>query len=580
MKRWLFLILLLAFALRLYHLDTVPLRGDEAFAVRYWAQPLPDLTRGEDSLAHKEPHPFGTFVIFWGWKQLAGDSEFAMRCLPLLINWLGTAVIAALALRLFRDRRIACLAALLWAINPFLIWHAQDVRNYALWATLSPLALWLFLRASASDRHRDWILYIVAETLALYMFFFEPLLMVVQGIYVLLLRRQAMRRAIIAWITIGLLLIPWLVQVWWLSNSGYKGTQLASDPVKLLTWFLPTLLIGEQTWALGLSLLVAALIGYGVVRQSHESRSRLLWLGSWIAVPSALLLIVGSRVNVFHPRYLIALTPALIILIARAAVGKHRLAVIVLLIPLVGLNNLATYYRGDDPKSADWRALTAYLNQRVQPNDMILQVMADPTFKYYYRADTPETSLNGDPNQLADLTGDYATIWLIGRSPDTESYLGEHMQTISQDAISNFTIIQYRQETITRDEIQHPVDMQFGDIVRLVGYTLQGSTVILYWEPLRQTEIEYTVFVHLIGPPHPGPRWDQDDHPPRYGTRIWAVGELIRDPYHLALNVPAGHYSLEVGIYDPADPNNPLPVTDANGASIGTSYPLQTLTLP
>jgi hypothetical protein len=55
---------------------------------------------------------------------------------------------------------------------------------------------------------------------------------------------------------------------------------------------------------------------------------------------------------------------------------------------------------------------------------------------------------------------------------------------------------------------------------------------------------------------------------------------LIRDPYHLALNVPAGHYSLEVGIYDPADPNNPLPVTDANGASLGTSYPLQTLTIP
>jgi len=30
------LILFLAFVLRLYRLDTMPLRGDEAFAVRYW----------------------------------------------------------------------------------------------------------------------------------------------------------------------------------------------------------------------------------------------------------------------------------------------------------------------------------------------------------------------------------------------------------------------------------------------------------------------------------------------------------------------------------------------------------------
>ena len=46
-----------AFALRLYRLDAVPLRGDEAFAVRYWAAPPLTVLR---DLADWEPHPFGT----------------------------------------------------------------------------------------------------------------------------------------------------------------------------------------------------------------------------------------------------------------------------------------------------------------------------------------------------------------------------------------------------------------------------------------------------------------------------------------------------------------------------------------
>ena len=54
-----------------------------------------------------------------------------------------TAAVAALARRLFHNQAIAMLSAALWAVNPFLIWHAQDVRNYALWAALSPLAMWL-----------------------------------------------------------------------------------------------------------------------------------------------------------------------------------------------------------------------------------------------------------------------------------------------------------------------------------------------------------------------------------------------------------------------------------------------------
>jgi hypothetical protein len=108
-------------------------------------------------------------------------------------------------------------------------------------------------------------------------------------------------------------------------------------------------------------------------------------------------------------------------------------------------------------------------------------------------------------------------------------------------------------------------------------------TVLLYWEPLaRSKTVDYKVFVHLIGPPHPdgNPVWDQEDHPPLNGfasTLAWDPGTRYRDPYHLlenpAITLVSGSYSIEVGFYDPAT-NERLPVVDAEGKTVGDSYPL------
>ena len=55
-----------------------------------------------------------------------------MRLLPALANVLGIPALYAIG-RLFGGHRIGLLAALLFALHPFEIWHAQDVRNYAIW---------------------------------------------------------------------------------------------------------------------------------------------------------------------------------------------------------------------------------------------------------------------------------------------------------------------------------------------------------------------------------------------------------------------------------------------------------------
>src|ERR1044071_366098 len=143
-------IIMLGFFLRLFHLTSVPLRGDEAFSVQYWAgQPL---SVSLAKTATIEPHPVLTYALFRGWGLVAGYSELAMRMLPALVGLLGIPAIYAVGKRL-GNRQIGLVAALLFALHPFEIWHAQDARNYAIWAGMSLVALWLGLRAL--DKQRD-----------------------------------------------------------------------------------------------------------------------------------------------------------------------------------------------------------------------------------------------------------------------------------------------------------------------------------------------------------------------------------------------------------------------------------------
>jgi hypothetical protein len=76
-------------------------------------------------------------------------------------------------------------------------------------------------------------------------------------------------------------------------------------------------------------------------------------------------------------------------------------------------------------------------------------------------------------------------------------------------------------------------------------------------------DIEYTGFVHLLGPN--GALVAQDDQPPRNGflpTTIWQPDLIISDRYTIVvpLDAETGTYSLVAGMYDLASGER-LPVS-------------------
>jgi hypothetical protein len=134
----------------------------------------------------------------------------------------------------------------------------------------------------------------------------------------------------------------------------------------------------------------------------------------------------------------------------------------------------------------------------------------------------------------------------------------------------------------TAPAVQHPVDVRFGDGVRLVGYDLDSSQsdlqVTLYWQALAPMTTRYKVFVHLVGDGGPSDIRAQADIYPHLPTTGWVPGEYLTDHVTLDLptSLPAGPYTLLLGLYDEAAGTR-LPASGASGEPLGDSSALETM---
>lgn len=592
------LLTLAGFALRLYRLDALPFRGDEAFAAQYWAgEPLAvSLTQ----VATLEPHPPLTYALFRAWGVLIGIGEFTLRLLPLFFNLLGIPVVYTLG-KFFGERRIGLLAAALWAVNPFEIWHAQDARNYAIWAAMSVIALWLGLRVTKYDTRGAWLLYLVGALITALTFYNELLMMAALSLYVILTRwkdHAFLARWFAAQVAVALIVaaVFLLIQGRLFAEGSYGGTVGSFSAPLWVTWFLPTLAFGETlqhgepSLFVWLPLLMVIMLGlYAVWRLNRRFALFTIIVGG---IPLLLLGLVSLKMNIFHPRYVITAAPAmmlaiggLLVWLAKQGSTWHIRRVLPALLVILwagasGLSLFNHYFATDYRKSQDWAALTQYLAEHVSPDDLVIQTSVDAAFGYYYDAPAEDIGLPANPQEprediIATLEASrdhYRSLWVVGRTfadwPNfgiVEEWVQENMQRVRSTQTAGLPIQQFMPWEVREDEVGPAPLIRFEATAALRDARIllppeptRELTVWLYWQPFDRTETSYKIFVHLVGATNPvsqTPLWSQDDQYPQDGridTRLWEIGQTYRDVYHLPLaEVPAGDYRLEVGLYDP-----------------------------
>lgn len=599
-------IVLLGFALRLYQLDAVAFRGDEAFSVQRWtATPLAESL---SEIASIEPHPPLTYIIFRVWGLIFGvESEFTLRMLPVLFNLIAIPAMYALSKQLSGKTVIGLMASFLWAIHPFEIWHAQDFRNYSIWAGLSVVVLWLALRLIQSDKRKviDWSLYIFVATISCLIFYNELITIGILGLYVFLLYWKIVKFAIQWSIVNGSIIILTIMAFFvfqgdLISSGEYAGTTGALQIEQLWQRFIPVLQFGDTLslslqqqfnpatnwWIFILVITIIAMVFVAILRPKQSIFILMLTL-----IPLLMLGLISTRLNIFRPRYVMLAVPGYILLVSYAIyylwlnqiTRIFSIALMMLWITMSGISLNNYYHNPAYQKSPDWRELTVFLEENTRPDEIIIQTSVDAGFGHYYDISdivAGEFALPANfdqpiPDVIAEMemtAESFDTIWILGQTfrdwqnaGVVEDWAFENLQLIRETHIAGLPVRQFMNRDVQADEISDDILAIYDESIALLDRVILQSdytedlTVILYWQASQQTESALTVFVHLVGDINPEtgtPLWSQDDHLPQNGaisTDLWELDRVYRDVYTLPLSsIERGEYSLHIGFYDPA----------------------------
>ena len=244
----LILLLLTAFALRLYRLDHQEIWGDEAHSA--YVASLPLLSAVSPRM---ETNPPLYHLLLYFWVKLTGSSVFALRFLSLVLGVLTVPLVYHLA-RLTFGEPVGLLAALLCAISPFMVYYSQEVRMYAL-ATFFTTLLMLFLARIVSGESAShsgskialrglpnprfwpgfgnpgrakldqgsanrsasvglWIAYFLATAAAIFTHYYALFVVVAQNAFMIALWRRN-RRGLTRWLAVQVALalsyLPWVL---------------------------------------------------------------------------------------------------------------------------------------------------------------------------------------------------------------------------------------------------------------------------------------------------------------------------------------------------------------------------------
>jgi hypothetical protein len=186
----------------------------------------------------------------------------------------------------------------------------------------------------------------------------------------------------------------------------------------------------------------------------------------------------------------------------------------------------------------------------------------------------------GLESSMARIGAQHDTIWVVyadseddqRSNPAVESWLRQHAFPVGSEWFSKARVTRYSTTTLPP---MRPLKVSFDVRIELQGYSLDEGPlrptdtvhVSLSWQSLQQMDMDYTVFVHLIDEQERV--WAQRDSQPAGGSRptsSWEPGHEISDNHGLVLplDIPAGEYQIELGLYDAATGQR-LPILTEQG---------------
>ena len=479
-------ILLLGLLLRVIGLSVRALQYDDVFSIFLAKQGLSAILAG--TAADTMPPLYFYFLHFW---MIVSQEVWFIRLLSVLLS-LGVVTWLYALVNHLAGRSAANWAALLAAVSPLQIYHAQDVRMYALLVLAQTGYLYFFARlfippavfplegAKPTHRKAVWVGLILCGTAAMYSHNVAVFGLASANVYLLLRRDwKGEMRLLCAQSLIGLFALPWLLllpgqiakvqHAWSLPRPGLIEILQA---ILMFTASLPLPFILLAVAAvLSLQLWLMTLLEAWKARriQSPGLPNSLLLLVCILFVPPVLLFGASYLVKpMFIPRaFLIAslaydgLAGLVIALAWSRGVGK----VIAATFLLAAAISLPSFYTFDSfPRSPYQQAASSLLTQ-VQPGSLIVHENKLSYFPmHFYQPDLPQVFVD-------DITGSENDTFEVGSQEAMKIYPQADLPT----AVGNSQDVYYILFTETYDEYralglaEHPDQVWLGQHFRQVG---------------------------------------------------------------------------------------------------------------
>lgn len=612
------LLVLVAFALRLYRLDTFSFWQDEPLTALRAGYTIPSILSNRiviQEAVSTDTHPPLYFLLINVSRRLLGESDFAYRYPSLLAGVLLVPLLYQFGRRL-QGGWVGLLAAFLATINPLQIWYAQEARMYTLLLLLTTVATYALWRALTSGTLRKWfLLYLLFAALSFLTHYTAVFLVAGQSVlWAWLLWRRGQRKLLLVGGGIAALLaIPFI---------PFTVPRLFAGAEANYTYVSPLIMLQDVVHGFGMGLTVdferlsiklldagvALLLVAGVLAPWRKGgrRTRIFLLIYLLAVVVGLAL--GSLIKPMYQgaRHIFIGSSAFFLLLARGVLVLPRrsaaLLGLALLVagPLISLNNLY-----NDPGYArdDLRTLVETIEERAGEDDVVVynNAVLMPVHEHYgQRSDLAVTALPVYPHQageeteirLAQLAEQYERLWFV-TDPPADGRDAERV--VSRWLAQNLLLVERfrthsRTGTVALEAYATP-PWQLEALppqAQAVGVEWPGLPALRGWrpdfeEPAASPTLWFDLFweggsyslenVHLrlslrdrsgnVWVDHNQPFWASDTSP-------FFEAPLVRLAYGVSLPVgmPPGEYELQVS-----------PWNSASGEAVGEQQSLGTVRL-
>jgi mannosyltransferase len=347
------------------------------------------------------------YLLLHVWMSVFGSSESATHAMSVLFGVLAVPIGTWIAWSLF-GLRAGLIAAVLFAMNPFLTAYSQETRMYTLMSLLGLLATAGFIHGFIY-RRRKWLpLFAICQALMLYthawgIFFGVGAAVALIPVWAVSEDRRALvRDALLCFGTAAVLFLPWLPTL--LYQASHTGSPWDTAPnFGAPVQISRNLMGGDRATA---ALVLGAAIGLAALWARSERRSKPA-MAMWVLI----LLPVGTLgfgwiLSRFSPawqyRYFAPILPALLLLAAFGLARAKGIGLIALGLAVIFWANPKSY---TPVYKSDMRDVAGEMAPRLHQGDLVVVGQPEQTpLAWYYMpsglrfADT--TGPTSDPQSM------------------------------------------------------------------------------------------------------------------------------------------------------------------------------------